>query len=264
VYILFLKPPNQAPSFTKGPDESADDENPAQTFSGWATGISAGPPNEAGQSLHFIVTNDNNDLFIDQPAIDPGGNLTFTPKPNMHGDVVVTVTLQDDGGAVNGSVDTSAAQQFNIAINKPHRLFNAAETGARRGLDVTGSTSAAPDGFIVSADVLAVINYINAKGSGHIPDNGPYGPPYCDVNGDDYVVADDVIKVINWINAHPGQSEASGISPRSLENNPNSQPSTIASKTEANDFGSVSSDDLVSLLAADAATAVLKRRRAAV
>jgi hypothetical protein len=59
----------------------------------------------------------------------------------------------------------------------------------------------------VAGDVLAVINYINAKGSGHIPANGPYGPPYCDVTGDDEVVAEDVIKIINYINAHPSSSE---------------------------------------------------------
>ena len=51
------------------------------------------------------------------------------------------------------------------------------EEAKRNGLDVTGSTSTQPDGFIVAGDVLAVINYINAKGSGHIPDNAGFGPP---------------------------------------------------------------------------------------
>ena len=31
-----------------------------QTVSGWATGISAGPANESGQTVDFMVTNDNN------------------------------------------------------------------------------------------------------------------------------------------------------------------------------------------------------------
>jgi hypothetical protein len=242
VYVLFLKAPNHAPTFTKGPDRSADDEDPPQTFPLWATNISPGSPDETGQTLHFVVTNDNIGLFIVQPTIDPSGNLTFTPRPNVHGAAIVTIKLQDDGGTLNGGVDMSSTQQFTITIAKPHRLFNAAETGSRRGLDVTGSTSLAPDGFIVAGDVLAVINYINAKGSGHIPDNGPYGPPYPDTNGDDEVVADDVLRIINWINAHPGQSEA----------------------TAAVDPTSDSSQDLLSLLAADTASSGLKRRRATV
>jgi len=107
---------------------------------------------------------------------------------------------------------------------------------------VTGSTSAPPDGFIVANDVLAVINFINAKGSGKIPDTSPYGPPYCDVNGDDQVVAQDVLDIINYINANPGQNEAEA--------------------TGARQFGSNNlSSELISLLAFDIAEQAVRRRR---
>ena len=46
-----------------------------------------------------------------------------------------------------------------------------------------------------------MINYINARGSGHILAEAGYGPPFCDVTGDDEVAADDVLKVINYINS---------------------------------------------------------------
>jgi hypothetical protein len=275
---------NEAPSFHVGGSVSATDDSPLQVYAGWAANLSTGPnvaSYEAGQSLNFFVTNDNNNLFVVPPTIDSGGNLTFTPRPNAYGNAVVTVELQDDGGTANGGINASLAQQFNITITKPHRLFNAVESGSRRGLDVTGSTSPAPDGFIVAGDVLAVINYINSKGSGHISDSIPYGPPYCDVNGDDAVVADDVIRIINYINAHPGQSEASDPAMISATDfaAPSALDSDIAGLTAETSVESIATkasieqpartgiatlaipNDLIILLAADLAGGAAKRRR---
>src|SRR6185437_5263391 len=105
-------------SFTKGPDEAADEDSGAQTAPGWATNISAGPPAESGQILNFVVTSDNAALFSAQPDIDPStGNLTYTPTANSSGVAHVTVMLHDNGGTANGGVDTSAAQTFTITVN---------------------------------------------------------------------------------------------------------------------------------------------------
>src|SRR5205823_1272811 len=82
----------------------------------WATGVSAGPPDESSQSINFTVTNDNNALFSAQPAISPSGVLTFTPAANANGNATVTVTLHDDGGTANGGVDSSAPQTFTITV----------------------------------------------------------------------------------------------------------------------------------------------------
>jgi hypothetical protein len=84
----------------------------------WATAISAGPANEAGQTVAFAVTNNNNALFTVQPAISPAGTLTYTPAANVSGTAIVTVTLKDNGGIAGGGFDTSAPQTFNIAVNK--------------------------------------------------------------------------------------------------------------------------------------------------
>lgn len=111
------EPPNQAPSFTRGADQSVDEDAGAQTVSDWATDLSAGPAREAGQTLSFTLSNDNNALFAAQPAIDANGTLSYTPADNANGSATVTVTAQDNGGTGNGGQDTSAAQTFTITVN---------------------------------------------------------------------------------------------------------------------------------------------------
>jgi len=111
---------NDAPSFVKGADQTVPMNAGAQTVVGWATAILAGPADEAGQSLTFLVTNDNNALFSVQPAIDNAtGDLTYTPAPGSAGSALVTVTLSDNGGLENGGIDTSAPQIFTITITAP-------------------------------------------------------------------------------------------------------------------------------------------------
>lgn len=108
---------NDAPSFATGSDQTVGNAAGAQTVPGWATAISAGPSDEAGQVLTFHATNDNNALFAVQPAIDAAtGNLTYTPASGANGSGTVTAILRDDGGTANGGVDASPAQTFTITI----------------------------------------------------------------------------------------------------------------------------------------------------
>jgi hypothetical protein len=83
---------------------------------GWATNISAGAPDESGQTLTFSVSNDNNALFELQPAISSDGTLSYTPGADVNGSAMVTVSLQDDGGTANGGDDTSASVNFMITV----------------------------------------------------------------------------------------------------------------------------------------------------
>ena len=108
---------NDAPTFTPGPDQVVDEDAGPQTVANWATSIRPGPPNESGQSVWFVVTNDNNGLFSRQPAVSPGGTLTYTPAPNAYGRAQVTVVLHDNGGTENGGADTSAPQTFMILVH---------------------------------------------------------------------------------------------------------------------------------------------------
>src|SRR4030095_3964413 len=52
-FTITVNAVNDAPSFTKGADQSVNADAGAQTVNGWATAISPGPPNEAGQTVSF-------------------------------------------------------------------------------------------------------------------------------------------------------------------------------------------------------------------
>jgi hypothetical protein len=154
---------------------------------------------------------DNPELFAKQPSIDNTEDLTFTPAANVRGTVTLTVTLHDDGGTANGGVDTSVYTQT-IVIDKPHPWHN-----ELTALDVTGN-GAKPDGHIAPNDALAIINYINAFGSGAVPAGAAIGAPFgfIDTTGaggvaDNFVAPNDALAVINMINAGlAGEGENSG------------------------------------------------------
>ena len=117
-----ITPVNDAPSFVKGSDQTVAEDSGSHSVTGFATSISAGPPDESGQVVNFIVSNNNNALFSTQPAISPTGTLTFQSAPDASGSATVTVQLHDNGGTDNGGADTSAAQTFVInvtAVNDP-------------------------------------------------------------------------------------------------------------------------------------------------
>jgi hypothetical protein len=116
-FTITLTPVNSAPSFTVGPNQTVLEDAGAQTVSPWATDVSAGPPDEAGQTVTFNITgNTNPSLFSVAPAVSPSGVLTFTPAGNATGTATITLVLMDDGGTADGGVDTSAPQSFTITV----------------------------------------------------------------------------------------------------------------------------------------------------
>ena len=116
-FLLTVNPVNDAPSFTKGPNQVVPENAGLQTVPDWATDLLAGPPNEA-QSLTFLITgNSNSALFATQPAIDSAGTLTYTPAAHANGVATITIVLKDDAGTADGGLDTSAAQTFIITVN---------------------------------------------------------------------------------------------------------------------------------------------------
>lgn len=106
---------NDAPSFTKGSNQTIHQDAGAQTVSSWATSMSAGPSDESSQTLSFTLTNNNNGLFSVQPAVSSLGVLTYTPLSTATGSATVTVTLGDNGGTANSGVDSSS-QTFTITV----------------------------------------------------------------------------------------------------------------------------------------------------
>ncbi|MFO1349400.1 MAG: FG-GAP-like repeat-containing protein [Gammaproteobacteria bacterium] len=75
---ITVDPVNDAPSFTKGPNQTVAVNAGAQSVANWATALSKGPANEASQTLGFQVTNNNNaELFAVAPAVSPTGTLSL-------------------------------------------------------------------------------------------------------------------------------------------------------------------------------------------
>jgi CSLREA domain-containing protein len=115
-FLLTVTPVNDAPTFTKGANQTVSEDSGPHVVANWATGIGAGP-NESGQSLSFFVTgNTNPGLFSTGPAVGSDGSLTYTPAPNASGGATITLVLKDDGGTANGGQDTSAGQTFTINV----------------------------------------------------------------------------------------------------------------------------------------------------
>ncbi|MEA2944009.1 MAG: large repetitive protein, partial [Bradyrhizobium sp.] len=108
-----VTPVNDPPSFTAGANQTVAEDAGAQTVTGFVGTFSPGPADEAGQTVDFITSNDNNALFLVQPGIDASGNLTYTPAANANGSATVTVQIHDNGGGA----DTSVAQSFAINVN---------------------------------------------------------------------------------------------------------------------------------------------------
>jgi CSLREA domain-containing protein len=116
-FTITVTPVNDAPSFTKGANQSVSEDAAAQTVSNWASGISAGPADEASQTLTFQVTNNTRpSLFLVAPAISATGTLTYTPAADANGSATITINLKDNGGTANGGADTSASQTFTISV----------------------------------------------------------------------------------------------------------------------------------------------------
>src|SRR5262249_50294049 len=112
---------NQVPAFTKGGNQTVNEDAGAQTVNGWATGINPGPAAfglEASQTVTFdIVSNSNPSLFSAGPAVASNGTLTFTSAANANGSASIGVRIRDNGGTAGGGVDTSATQFFTITVN---------------------------------------------------------------------------------------------------------------------------------------------------
>jgi hypothetical protein len=115
-FTITLTPVNDAPSFVKGGDQTVLEDAGPQTVNGWATAISTGPADEAGQTVTFQVTTSNDALFAVLPSVSPTGTLTYTPALNAVGSATVTVTLTDSGGTANGGTNASAPQTFAITV----------------------------------------------------------------------------------------------------------------------------------------------------
>ena len=124
-FTISISAVNDAPTFTAVDPPAIDENAGPQTVSAWAA-FDPGPENESDQLVleYLIESISNPGLFAVAPVVDTAGNLTYTPADDVFGSATFEVRVRDDGGLVNGGVDTSAVQSFTITINE----VNAAPT----------------------------------------------------------------------------------------------------------------------------------------
>ena len=115
-FHLTVLPVDDAPSFVGAGDVTAV-EGAGPTSVAWASRISPGPGNEAGQHVRFTAATKDTALFAPGgwPVVDDRGTLTFTPASFAHGTAEVQVTATDDGGVANGGIDRTTAT-FSLTV----------------------------------------------------------------------------------------------------------------------------------------------------
>ena len=192
---VFVSPVNDAPSFTGGPD-IWNSAGGAGTFPSWATGLSAGPPDESTQALTFDATTDNDALFSVLPTIDAAGNLSYTFAGGARGTAKVSVTLSDNGGTANDGEDTSTVQEFYLAVDQQSHFWH----------NVDNPLDVSRDGIVSPHDLLLIFNELILNGVHPLPENPSppdVPPPFWDVNDNGSVDLHDALLVINHLILNP-------------------------------------------------------------
>ncbi|MEM6842468.1 MAG: Calx-beta domain-containing protein [Bacteroidota bacterium] len=157
-FTIAVNSVNDAPTFTKGADQTVTAGAADYGVTGWATNISSGPTNESNQQLTFTLTNDNNALFSSQPVLTNSGDLSFAIAADVSGSSTVTITLSDDGGTANGGVDTSEEETFTISVGKLSQEITFAPIDDRKigqdpiELSATGGDSGNPITYTLSTE----------------------------------------------------------------------------------------------------------------
>lgn len=194
--VITVTSVNDAPSFVAGPAVVIDEDSGAQNIAAWATGISAGPANEAAQILNFIITPNTTDptlSFTAAPSIDPGtGNLQFTAAANAYGSASFNVVLVDNGGTANGGIDTFGPLNLNIdvtPINDPPTIAAAPSYTVTTNVQIdvpaaSGLLLGASDDATESSDPSGPA----APGTNLTVGNGANPPPVLSANGGTVVI----------------------------------------------------------------------------
>lgn len=154
---------NQPPSFVDGSNQTVSANSGSHTVSHFISTFSAGPPNEANQTISFIVSTNNTSLFSVQPTIAPDGTLSYTLAQNASGVAVVNVQIVDNGGTANGGVDISQPQHFTInviPVNTPTPVTSTSGSAAVGSAESTSNNVALTpvESHSVSAAVQSTIS----------------------------------------------------------------------------------------------------------
>ena len=110
---------NDAPTINTPSNVTINENAGQQTVN--LTGITAG----GGETQTLTVTASSNNTALINPSVtytspNSTGTLTFTPAANSFGTATITVTVMDNGGTLNGGVDTTSVQ-FTVTVNQTSR-----------------------------------------------------------------------------------------------------------------------------------------------
>lgn len=124
---FWVAPINDPPTFTPGADVWVFQDSGAYNVA-WATDVSPGPANESDQAVRFelasMIQFQPVNLFVDSPAIDGHGVLTFSLAPGASGFARVTFRARDDGGTEpNNAQGTNSAPPDDTADDVSFLIF---------------------------------------------------------------------------------------------------------------------------------------------
>jgi hypothetical protein len=181
---------NQAPSFNLAVQSiTVDQYNVAVSHPNAVTNVLAGPANESGQLVTYVVSNNNPGLFVSPPAVTSGGTLFFTPG-HQGGTVTVGIRAMDNGGTANGGANSSATQTLTIII--PANVFQGL-AGAFTGLFYDTNSPAVENSGYFSLGLAAdgsFAGYIdNAGGSNGFSGQFSISNPQIQITSGDYALS---------------------------------------------------------------------------
>ncbi len=118
-FVISILPVNDPPSFNLSGNLSVQGSSGPQTRTNFANGFApGGGSDEASQVVSdYLVTIDTPSIFAVLPSIDTFGTLTFTPVTDRSGIATISVRVRDNGGTLNGGIDTSIAKSFTINVS---------------------------------------------------------------------------------------------------------------------------------------------------
>jgi hypothetical protein len=171
IFVISILPVNDPPSFRLSGNTTIQAVTGPNTLIGFATGFApGGGEDELSQVISdYLVSVDSPGLFTVLPSISNDGTLRFTPVTDRNGIATVTVRVRDNGGTLNGGIDSSSAQTFTVTVGTAQTLtLNATELGTheiaiRNGLLVV-TASGATVRSVPAAD-LTKVTTIDSNGA---------------------------------------------------------------------------------------------------
>ena len=114
---IHVSPVNSHPNFDLVSKVTLLEDSGSVVFKA-AFNISAGPLDEHGQQVTFMITHlsGNASIFVVPPVLDRHGNLILESQLDANGETSWMITLIDDGGNLNGGVNNHSVSLFVIDV----------------------------------------------------------------------------------------------------------------------------------------------------